>query len=383
MGPHGIPIQIHIRTNNMEAIAEYGVISHGFNNQQNNESISANQRTSNWINNIVDIQKSTLSANEFLLNIKQDLSPIDIYLFTPKGKIIILPKGSTPIDFAYFIHTDLGNHCMGAKINSKVVKLNTKLQNGDMVEIIASNDVEPNSEWLEFVTTGRAMSKIKQYLKEQKYDEDVNRGENLINYSIEALGSNIVVNESLLAFMITTIYHKLTPTDLLYNVGIGNISALIIAKHILQLDAQLPIIIKLSNCHNLKITQDMSCLALPNDSVFIHINRNYEIIMHAINCKNYKNYYGNNHITAVIINDIGKIFFTKIHITIKNIPGTFNQFSGIIANQNINIIELSQESFTNEVASIKLILGVFNSNQIKSLCALFDTLDYIQTVQII
>ncbi|MBY0380202.1 MAG: RelA/SpoT family protein, partial [Burkholderiales bacterium] len=136
MGPQGIPLQLHIRTTEMEDVAENGIICHWIKNKNNDDFMSANKRTANWINNILDIQSSTFSAGEFLSNIKQDLSPVDIYVFTPKGKIIILPKGSTPIDFAYFIHSDIGNHCYMAKINSKIAKLDSKLQNGDIIEII-------------------------------------------------------------------------------------------------------------------------------------------------------------------------------------------------------------------------------------------------------
>jgi GTP pyrophosphokinase/guanosine-3',5'-bis(diphosphate) 3'-pyrophosphohydrolase len=383
MGPQGIPLQIHIRTHAMEDVAENGIISHWLKHKNDDAFFSANQRTANWIDNILDIQASSFSANDFLSSIKQDLSPIDMYVFTPKGKIIILPRGSTPLDFAYFIHSDVGNHCSLAKINNKFEKLNTKLQSGDIIEIVTNKDTEPSPEWLEIAISAKAISKIKQYLKEQKYDEDVSNGQKLINYSLSAFGSSIVVNSTALEIITKKFYPRLTVAELEHCVGVGSLSALLIAKNILNITEGKAAQIKLSNCPNLSIIQDPNCLPLPNDKVFAKISRNGEISLHKLNCKQNKSI-GLDNLTFVhITNDIDRMFLSKIHVLLRNIPGTFTKFSGIIAEKNINIIELAQEVSTEDSASVTLTLGVLNLNQIEDLRDSLCEVDFVEKVHLI
>jgi guanosine-3',5'-bis(diphosphate) 3'-pyrophosphohydrolase len=366
MGPKGIPLQIHIRTKVMDDIAENGIISHWLKNKNVTEFISANQRTNNWINNILDIQASSFSAHEFLTSIKQDLSPVDIYVFTPKGRIVILPKNSTTLDFAYHIHSDLGDHFFQAKINNQLSKINTKLQNGDIIEIITDKNIEPTMEWLEYASSGKAISRIKKYLKEQKYEENVSNGQKLINYCLEIIGSDIITNELILKNIASQFYPNFTVEELEHCAGVGSISPLNIAKQILKIDNKY-LEIKLSNCININIKQDLSCMALPNENALAILNRHGELVIHKESCKNIKNLALDNLTFVHILNDIDTIFLAKITATIKNMPGTLNKLSGIIAEKNINIIELSQSMTSNDFAEIITIIGVFNLKQLEDL----------------
>lgn len=383
MGPQGIPLQIHIRTNAMEEVAENGIICHWLKNKNNDAYLSANKRTANWISNILDIQASTFSAHEFLSNIKQDLSPIDIYVFTPKGKIIILPKGATPIDFAYFIHSDIGNQCYQAKINSKLAKLDTVLQNGDIVQIITNQNTEPTPEWLDMVSSGKAISRIKQYFKEQKYDEDISNGIKLINYAIEALGSNLRITSESLELVVKKFYPKLTTQEVEHCVGVSSLSALNVAKHIIGILDDEALEIKLSNCNHIDVIQDINCLALPNEKLYARITRNGEMVIHKLNCKQNKIIGLDNLAFVHIINDTGRLFLAKIHVILFNIPGTFTRFSSIISERNINIVELKQEVSTEEYASIKATLGVLDINQLEDLYDTLSEVDFVDKVYLI
>jgi guanosine-3',5'-bis(diphosphate) 3'-pyrophosphohydrolase len=366
MGPKGVPLQIHIRTKVMDTIAENGIISHWIKNKNVAEFMSANQRTTSWLNNILDIQASSFSAHEFLTSIKQDLSPIDIYVFTPKGKIIILPKNSTALDFAYHIHSDLGNHFLNAKINNQLTKINTKLQNGDIIEIIIDKNIEPSIEWLEFVSSGKAISRIKKYLKEQKYDENIINGQKLINYCLESLGSDSIANKDILQSVISKFYPKFTIEDLEHCAGVGSVSPLNIAKQILQLDNKY-IDIKLSNCNNITVKQDINCMILPGENSLAVLNRYGELIIHKENCKQIKNLNLDNLSFVHILNDTGVNFLAKIIVTMKNVPGTLNKLSGIIAEKNINIIEVSQNMTSEDFAEITAIISVFDLKQLEDL----------------
>jgi (p)ppGpp synthase/HD superfamily hydrolase len=442
MGPHGIPIQLHIRTHAMEEIAENGIMSHLLHQNHDSEFLSAKGRTANWINNILDIQSSSFSAHDFLESIKQDLSPGDIYVFTPKGKIISLPKGSTPIDFAYAIHSDIGNHCNIALVNQKTVKLDAKLQNGDIIEIKTKDTVEPDESWLLMATSGRAISRIKQYFKEQKFDDDVQTGLELINTALTIFDSTVRCNydlykarsqvegsdeqrrvlnvesvyqedqytttSNILDKLIHKHYPKSTMADMLHNVGIGKISALEVAKYILGHTKNDILPIKLSKCHLpnfntsdttdtvdstvtvnttiapiIHIIQDPECLPLPGDTILAKLTKQKDLLLHTQTCKQNKNI-GLDNLTLVhIINDRSKVFFAKIQALISNDLGTFTKFAGLIAKQKINIIELTQEAQTKESASINATLGVYNRREIDELITILSKTNFVKQITLL
>lgn len=383
MGPNGIPIQIHIRTKIMDEVAENGIISHWLTHNHRDELLSANQRTKTWIANILDVQSSSFSANEFLENIRRDLSPGDVYVFTPKGKIILLPKESTPIDFAYAIHSDVGNHCYQAKINQRLVKLNSRLENGDIVEIITNKDTEPSDEWLSQARSGRAISKIKQYLKEQKYDENISNGTRLINLSLEAMGSSMLVTEEDLVSVAKEHYQNLTTTEMEHCIGVGTIPALEVSKSLLGYPHKKIVDIKLSNCHSFTVIQDDLCYPLPGGKILTHLNRQGNLVLHTPSCKQNK-LLGLENLTFVhIINDIDRTFLARLHILIANIPGTFTRFTATTAEKNINIEQLTQEYYNNEFALIKIIIGIKDLAQVEDLISTLDELDFINKINLV
>jgi GTP pyrophosphokinase/guanosine-3',5'-bis(diphosphate) 3'-pyrophosphohydrolase len=369
MGPKGIPIQIHIRTQEMEDIAEYGIISHGLKHQEGDDFSSAKKQTSTWLNNILDIQSSTFSATEFLENIKKDLSPKSIYTFTPRGKIIHLPQNATPIDFAYTIHTDIGNHCFRAKVNQSSVPLNHQLQNGDIVDIITTIDSEPDSEWLNYATSGRAISKIKQYLKEQKYDEDISNGVHLLSNGLTMVGSEIIATEDVLAKFVKANYPRLSLEDFEQKVGINEIPALKVVRELIGLPAESILNIKLSNC-NLTIIQDDTCCPLPDEVILAKITRKGEVELHRSSCRKNRALGLDKLVSVTITNDTEMEFISKILITIDNLPGTFNKLASIIAERQINMEEIFQERHENHaLVNVRLTITSHSAKEIDELLA--------------
>ena len=181
IGPYGMPVEIQIRTQQMHRIAETGVASHWLYKSSDAEINEVQQRTHQWLQSLLDIQSTSGDAAEFLEHIKVDLFPDEVYVFTPKGKIMALPRGATAVDFAYAVHTDIGNRCMAAKINYELVPLRTELKNGDRVEIITAPHANPNPAWLNFVKTGKARSHIRHFLKTMQSEEAAALGERLLN----------------------------------------------------------------------------------------------------------------------------------------------------------------------------------------------------------
>ncbi len=383
MGPNGTPLQIHTRTKSMDEVAENGILSHWLKQQHGSKDfITAQQRTNNWLNNILDIQSSTFSANDFLSSLKQDLSPIDIYVFTPKGKIMLLPKGATALDFAYFIHSDVGNHCYQARINQQLARFDTKLYNGDIVEIVTKDTVEPDISWLNLVVSGKAISKIKQYFKEQKFDDDVANGINLLNQGISIFEPDIQLDDKTLSVLMKTYYPRLDIQDFQHQVGIGEIQILEVIKKILNYTKEQPLNICLSKC-KLPIIQDDNCLAIPGDKILAQITRQGKLELHRTGCK-ITRIIGLDNLTLVhIINDIGRSFAIRIRVVIANKPGTFAKLSGVISEKEINIIELTQAAVSGESASISATLGVKSLTEAEDLIDTLRSKDFIEKANLI
>lgn len=368
MGPNGTPIQIHIRTKEMEEVAEQGVISHWLKQQSNHDYNAAKKQTSTWLNNILDIQSSTFTASDFLDNIKKDLSPQNIYVFTPKGKILHLPVGATPIDFAYAIHTDIGDHCQRAKINQKYVPLHRKLKNGDIVDILTSPEREPEVEWLNFVVSGKAISKIKSYFKEIRFDAEVNVGLDRLNQGLLIAGYDTMIDKEFLVGYVNKNYRSMTVDDFLQQVGSSEIPVLTAVHSFLGLEKDEAIRINMSLCSNTPIVQDDSCYPLPDEEILAHLNRNGELEIHRTKCPKLRSI-GLDKLTKVsIINDTGNELLANVIITINNSPGTFSKLSGVIAERKINLEEIHQDrSTTQDRVVVRLTITTHSVNEINNL----------------
>ena len=180
-----MPVEIQIRTEQMHRLAEAGVASHWMYKDDADTLSELQKKTHQWLQSLLEIQSQSGDAQEFLEHIKVDLFPDEVYVFTPKGRILSLPRGATAIDFAYAVHTDIGNHCVAAKVNGELVPLRTELRNGDRVEIITASHAKPNPGWLQYVRTGKARSNIRHFLKTMQYEESAELGERLLEQALQ------------------------------------------------------------------------------------------------------------------------------------------------------------------------------------------------------
>jgi guanosine-3',5'-bis(diphosphate) 3'-pyrophosphohydrolase len=387
MGPDATPLHIHIRTLAMDEIAENGLIASLLENKEkpiSNESLEFTQRTHKWLNNILDIESSAFSANDFLENIKQDFTPNDIYVFTPKSQIIVLPTGATVLDFAYFVHTDIGNHFQQALVNQKAVKANHILKNGDIVEVITNANIHPTEEWLSLVTTGKSITKVKYYLKSQNFDLYAKNGLKSIKLLIYAIDPTFKFTVKILEKIVTAYYPNLTVNDLRYQVGIGTISVISVVKNILNFDHKNFISIKLSNCKHLKIIQDEDCLALPDEDITGLMNHHDELFIHKSTCDRITGLNIKNILSLRLINDNSTSFATKIQLTVLNRPGVFAKLSGVFGDNKVNILELSQPSSINtETARVFATLGITGINEIAKIISQLRSKDFVQRVDLI
>src|SRR5215467_6322623 len=232
IGPYGTPVEFQIRTNEMNRVAESGVAAHWLYKEDDASLSELQSRTHQWLQSLIEIQKQTGDSSEFLENIKVDLFPEKVYVFTPKGKIVSLPRGATSIDFAYGIHTDVGNRCVAVRINGDVQPLRTELRNGDVVEIVTGPIARPNPSWLGFVRTGRARAEIRHFLRTMKREESVALGENLLARAAQQLNFSMAdVPQARWDALVRDGQAK-DREEILADVGLGRRLAVVVARQL-------------------------------------------------------------------------------------------------------------------------------------------------------
>ncbi len=291
-GPYGLPIEIQIRTRKMHAVAESGVASHWAYKSGDTHEDETTLRTNQWLQNILDLQSRSDNAFEFLEHIKVDLFPNEVYIVTPKGKIITLPRGASTIDFAYAIHTDIGNRCIGARVNNVTVPLRTKLKTGDTVEIITSPNGKPNPAWLSFAASSRARSAIRNYVKNTSRSDAIALGERLL---AQALGS-LLPKEVAQSDTFKDKYLKQLEAreqkleDVLYNVGVGLTLPVSVAMEIADMagnhfggEVKLSPI-QIHGSETTRVHLGKCCMPVAGDSVRAVIVKDQGLIIHRDTC---------------------------------------------------------------------------------------------------
>jgi guanosine-3',5'-bis(diphosphate) 3'-pyrophosphohydrolase len=293
-GPYGVPVEIQIRTVDMDNIAEHGIAAHWLYKAEDKAN-TAQIRARQWLKGLLEMQQSTGNSVEFIENVKIDLFPDEVYVFTPKGRIIELPRGATAVDFAYSIHSDIGNACVAAKVNRRLTPLSTKLFNGQTVDIITVPGSRPNPAWLNFVVTGKARSNIRHFLKSQRRAESIAFGEQLLQSVMQAIN---VKWEQLPTEIITNLLenmHMKDSDDLLENIGLGNILPLAVIRQLSQFlkkDIHPSAIITDKNhavpirgTEGMVVTFAHCCRPIPGDHILGIVQPGHGLMVHAEDCK--------------------------------------------------------------------------------------------------
>ncbi|HEX7559062.1 MAG TPA: bifunctional (p)ppGpp synthetase/guanosine-3',5'-bis(diphosphate) 3'-pyrophosphohydrolase, partial [Usitatibacter sp.] len=288
-GPFGMPIEIQIRTPDMHKVAEAGVASHWMYKSAEDQK-DVQLKTHQWLQSLLEIQSESGDALEFLEHIKVDLFPDEVYVFSPKGKIFALPKGATPIDFAYSVHTDVGNHCIAAKVDGEPVPLGTILRNGNRVEILTDPQARPNPVWLSYVATGKARSHIRHYLKTMQLQESAEVGELLLVQALRSLKANPdEIGEPHWTRFFKGDSAK-TREEVLADVGLGKRLAVVVAKKLLsigdaagesehRLDS-----ITIRGTEGLAVQFAPCCRPIPGDPIIAQIKKGQGLVVHTHDC---------------------------------------------------------------------------------------------------
>jgi len=290
-GPFGTPIEIQIRSQDMHKIAEAGVASHWLYKSGDADINEMQQKTHKWLQSLLEIQSESGDATEFLEHIKVDLFPDEVYVFTPKGKIMALPRGATGVDFAYAVHTDVGNRCVAVKINQELMPLRTELKNGDQVEIVTAAHAKPNPTWLNYVITGKARSHIRHFLKTMQYDESAALGERLLNQALRALGANPTeIREAQWDKLLRECVGK-QKQEILADIGLGKRLNIVVARHLLAITEtaderkHVPVgPITIRGTEGMAVQFAKCCRPIPGDPIIGFIKKGQGLVIHTHDC---------------------------------------------------------------------------------------------------
>jgi guanosine-3',5'-bis(diphosphate) 3'-pyrophosphohydrolase len=290
IGPHGIPVEIQIRTREMNRVAETGVASHWLYKDDPGTLSEVQNRTHKWLQSLIEIQNASGDSAEFLEHVKVDLFPDEVYVFTPKGKIMALPRGATPVDFAYAVHTDIGNRCVAAKVNYELVPLRTELKNGDRVEVITAAHAHPNPAWLSYVRTGKARSQIRHFLKTMQFEESTALGERLLNQAMRALESDALSITPERWDRLVRDSSAKSREEILADIGLGKRLAAIVARQLLAVadqtpaDARPPGSIVIRGSEGMAVQFAKCCRPIPGDPIIGFIKKGQGLVVHTHDC---------------------------------------------------------------------------------------------------
>ncbi len=350
-GPFGTPIELQIRTTDMHKIAEAGVASHWLYKTADakDDGLSdVQQKTHQWLQSLLEIQSGTGDALEFLEHIKVDLFPDAVYVFSPKGKISSLPKGATPIDFAYAIHSDVGNRAVEAKVNDEHVPLSTRLKNGDRVEIITSESGRPTPAWLNYAATGRARSHIRQYLKTTRLSESVELGELLLIQAVNALNfdANEIGNTHWQRLLKGD--HLTTREEVLAEIGLGKRLAMVAARKLFALAELESPEHRPRDAITIRGTEDMAiqfaqcCRPIPGDPILAQIKGGQGLIVHTHDCPTVHPFKFDPEKWVDVQWDpsIDRLFKVDIRIIVTDRRGVLARLAAEIASADSNIVSV-------------------------------------------
>lgn len=342
-GPNGVPIEAQIRTEDMHRVAESGIAAHWKYKAGEGSGSVQQERTREWISNLVELQEDG-SSEEFLESVKVDLFPDKVYVFTPKGEILRLPSGATVVDFAYCVHTDIGNRCVAAKVDRRLTPLRTVLRNGQTVEIITAKGAMPNPSWVNFVVTAKARSAIRHYLKSLRRTEAIALGQRLLN---QALGEFRVSLDDVTPEAQAAVLGELGMKDLdeLYeNIGLGERLAPLVARRLLPAaqaeDGSTTLApLSIAGTEGLLVTYARCCFPIPGDPIFAFLSAGRGVVIHRENCVNVEDYRKHPEkwlpVTWQAASD--RVFSSEIRVYAVNRTGILAAVAAAIANLETNI----------------------------------------------
>jgi guanosine-3',5'-bis(diphosphate) 3'-pyrophosphohydrolase len=369
-GPKGQPLEVQIRTRDMDRVAESGVASHWQYKAEDKTDATPQRRARDWLSGLAELQ-SRGSSEEFLESVKVDLFPDKIYVFTPQGDIMPLPKGATTVDFAYAVHTDIGNRCVSAKVNRALVPLRTELHNGQTVEIVTNRGTKPNPNWLNFVRTAKARTAIRYYMKTMRSGESVDLGKRLLDHSLKTLDSSL---RKIGKVRMKAALEELSlnePSELFSQIGLGERLAPLTARLLVginddgQTEASTASLV-IAGTEGMVVSYAKCCYPVPGDQVMGYLSSGRGIVIHRNKCGNLAIFrkQPEKWISVSWENDVDREFSSQIQVETLNKPGALAEVAATIADTGSNIEQVSVLGRHDDCSVLSFLLQVRDRNHI-------------------
>ncbi len=367
--PFGVPIEVQLRTNDMHRVAENGIAAHwGYKEGENNGGVIAQAKAREWLKSLLELQQNAGDSIEFLESVKMDLFPSDVYVFTPKGQIMELPRGATIVDFAYAVHTDVGSACIAGKINQQHAPLSTQLKNGQTIEIITAPGASPNPSWLNFVFTAKARSNIRNMLKNLRRDESIALGTRLMNKCLSNLNLSVQDISQSRIDRVTQEYGLKSFDDILNDVGLGNRIPQLVVRHLLPEQTDALEQVQKDSGHSLNITgtegmvvhYGRCCHPIPGDQIVGYISSGRGFVIHTKSCKNAKDSQKQPQkwIDVDWSNDINTDFNVVLRVVVEHRKGVLATIASAISDSEANIVHVVTAEREGQHYSIDFTLSV-------------------------
>ncbi|AEP28367.1 bifunctional GTP diphosphokinase/guanosine-3',5'-bis pyrophosphate 3'-pyrophosphohydrolase [Brumicola nitratireducens] len=364
IGPHGIPVEVQIRTAEMDHMADRGVAAHWLYKKASDKGTSAQLRANQWMQSLLELQQRSSTSAEFIESVKSDLFPDEIYVFTPKGTIVELPMGSTAVDFAYAVHSDVGNTCVGARVERRNYSLSKPLENGQSIEIITSPRAKPNANWLNFVVSARARSNIRHFLKRQQAEDAVSMGNRLLRHALGMIKLDEISPAEIDRVVKETKYESFD--DLLSNIGMGNELSAIVARRLVGESAEIPdkkSHVAIRGTEGLLVHYSRCCHPIPDDEVVAILSPGRGIVIHQTGCTNIRKL-SKEEPQRVLPMEWDEVphgeFKAALRLELFNHQDTLASLTRTIASSDSSIINLQTEERENSVYIIDIELTTKN-----------------------
>lgn len=356
IGPHGAHVEVQVRTEDMDRIAEAGVAAHWLYKSDDHGASNADSRAREWLQGLLEMQRSSGDSAEFIENVKVDLFPDEVYLFTPNGKILELPRGATPVDFAYAVHTDVGNSCVAARVDRRLAPLRSRLYNGQQVEIITAEGAMPKPGWLNFVVTAKARTNIRHHLKAIHSDEAVALGRRLLDKALAYYGLSIGGLPHEVTSMMLAEIKRPDMNALLEDIGGGVRLPVLVARRLAQFadsgvdedgqsesPEQLPLLIR--GTEGMVVNFAKCCRPIPGDPIVGFLSAGKGVVVHVAGCHNVTHYRDQHEkwLDVDWADDIERTFSTDVRVDLDNRRGVLATIAASISDEDANIQNVSIE----------------------------------------
>ncbi len=367
IGPYGVPVEVQIRTEQMHRLAESGVASHWMYKDDTDKLSELQKQTHRWLQSLLEIQHQSGDPHEFLEHVKVDLFPDEVYVFTPKGRILSLPRGATAVDFAYAVHTDIGNRCVAAKVNGELVPLRTELRNGDRVEIITASHAKPNPGWLQYVRTGKARSNIRHFLKTMQYEESAGLGERLLDQALKALKTSLAEVDDASWERVVRDSGARSREELLADLGLGKRLPAVVARRFLKKadleEAKAATSVTIRGTEGMAVQLATCCRPIPGDAIVGSIKKGQGLVVHASDCGSSLRSRKNEPDQWIDVEwdpRTTRLFQAAIAVTVENRRGVLAKVASEIAEAGSNIDSITMGEDRAVFTAMHFVLEVAN-----------------------